>query len=258
VSLENCAAVLETARYKSKADVARLVASLAPKRDVPALVRKLPRVAASSKGPGARHSQRTDAQPSSATVAVSSAAGVITPPMRQPPQVRAGSAPPIPPVTPLAPERYKLQLTISRETYERLQRVQALVRHTLPDGDLAAIVDRALTLLLDDLERRRCGAVGTPRESPRTNDRTRHIPAAVRREVWRRDAGRCAFVGRSGRRCAERAFLEFHHVQPYADGGPATVANIQLRCRAHNAHEARLLFEQAPAVREARPTYAAR
>jgi hypothetical protein len=40
----------------------------------------------------------------------------------------------------------------------------------------------------------------------------------------------------------ERGFLEFHHVAPYALGGEATAANIQLRCRSHNAYEARLYF----------------
>ena len=40
----------------------------------------------------------------------------------------------------------------------------------------------------------------------------------------------------------ETAFLEFHHVVPYADGGAATVANIELRCRAHNQYEASLFF----------------
>jgi hypothetical protein len=29
-------------------------------------------------------------------------------------------------------------------------------------------------------------------------------------------------------------------VQPYAAGGAATAANIELRCRAHNAYEASL------------------
>ena len=60
--------------------------------------------------------------------------------------------------------------------------------------------------------------------------------------MWLRDLGRCAFVSTSGRRCVERAFLEFHHVKPYALGGEATVANIQLRCRSHNAYEARQYF----------------
>jgi 5-methylcytosine-specific restriction endonuclease McrA len=62
-------------------------------------------------------------------------------------------------------------------------------------------------------------------------------PAAVRREVWTRDEGRCAFVGTSGR-CAERGFLEFHHLRPFAEGGETTAANLELRCRAHNAYEA--------------------
>jgi 5-methylcytosine-specific restriction endonuclease McrA len=59
----------------------------------------------------------------------------------------------------------------------------------------------------------------------------------VKRSVWARDGGRCGFVGSEGR-CAERGFLEYHHAVPYADGGAATEANIQLRCRAHNQYEA--------------------
>ena len=92
-------------------------------------------------------------------------------------------------------------------------------------------------------------------QPPAENGRSRHIPAAVRREVWRRDDGRCAFVGRRGR-CRETAFLEFHHVEPYATGGGASVANIQLRCRAHNAYEARLFFGNG-VVRESRTAWGA-
>ena len=66
-------------------------------------------------------------------------------------------------------------------------------------------------------------------------------PSAVRRTVWTRDRGRCAFIGTHGR-CAEAAFLEYHHRQPFAAGGKATVENIELRCRAHNAYEAKLFF----------------
>jgi 5-methylcytosine-specific restriction endonuclease McrA len=70
---------------------------------------------------------------------------------------------------------------------------------------------------------------------------SRHIPAAVKRAVWRRDAGRCAFVGDAGR-CTETGCLEYHHVVPFAEGGTAVVSNIELRCRAHNAHEAERWF----------------
>jgi 5-methylcytosine-specific restriction endonuclease McrA len=157
---------------------------------------------------------------------------------------------------PLAPERYKVQLTISRETYEKLRALQALVRHAIPTGDPAEIFDRALTLLLQDVERRRCAATSSPRDPRRATEGSRHIPAAVKRAVWQRDEGRCAFVGTNGR-CTERGFLEFHHVQPYAAGGAATVANLQIRCRSHNGYEASLFFEsESPTcVREARSAY---
>ena len=79
------------------------------------------------------------------------------------------------------------------------------------------------------------------------HDRSRARRAAVRREVWRRDEGRCAFTGPAGR-CGETGFLEFHHVQPYADDGPATVENIALQCRAHNQYEAALLFAPEPGL----------
>ena len=71
---------------------------------------------------------------------------------------------------------------------------------------------------------------------------SRHIPAAVKRSVWERDNGQCTFVGRNGKRCTSTGWLEYHHVHAYAMGGPATVDNIALRCRAHNAYESRQLF----------------
>jgi hypothetical protein len=33
-------------------------------------------------------------------------------------------------------------------------------------------------------------------------------------------------------------------VEPFAAGGRATIENIQLRCRAHNAYEAVLFFDR--------------
>ena len=44
------------------------------------------------------------------------------------------------------------------------------------------------------------------------------------------------------RQCSARKPLEFHHVHPYAAGGEATIGNIELRCRSHNAYEAELFY----------------
>ena len=148
-------------------------------------------------------------------------------------------------MTPLAPDRYKVQITIGGETLEKLRRAKDLLRHAIPSGDEAAILDRALTALLAAIAQRKFAATETPHASAGTAAGSRHIPAEVRRAVWRRDLGRCAFVGTRGRRCAERGFLEFHHVRPYAAGGEATVKNIQLRCRSHNSLEARAYFGSA-------------
>lgn len=140
------------------------------------------------------------------------------------------------------PAGYKIQFTADQDTYDKLCQAQALMRHQNPYGLIAPIVNRALTLLIADIERRRLGLVARPRRSAKaTAPESRHIPASVRRAVWTRDEGQCAFVGPGGR-CSEHGRLEFHHVQPFAAGGAATVENIQLRCRAHNAYEGELVF----------------
>ena len=65
----------------------------------------------------------------------------------------------------------------------------------------------------------------------------RAIPAAVKREVWRRDRGRCRYVDRtSGRRCGSQHLLQIDHVVPYARGGAAEPNNLRLLCAAHHCY----------------------
>lgn len=47
---------------------------------------------------------------------------------------------------------------VEAPTHDTLRRAQNLLRHAIPSGDLAAIFDRALTLLVADLEVRKAGA----------------------------------------------------------------------------------------------------
>ncbi|MBI4387063.1 MAG: HNH endonuclease [Elusimicrobia bacterium] len=70
----------------------------------------------------------------------------------------------------------------------------------------------------------------------------RHIPSWVRKKVWQRDAGRCAYIGPERIRCGETAWLEWDHIIPWVLGGSSNdPANIRLLCRAHNQSEARRL-----------------
>jgi len=158
-------------------------------------------------------------------------------------------------VKPLSPDSYLVQFTASGDTCAKLRAAHDLLRHTDSNIDIADVVDRALTLLVKQLEATKHAIVSRPRRQRPApgKSRSRRIPAAVRREVWGRDGGRCAFVGTRGR-CTATARLEYHHRIPFADGGPATVENIELRCRGHNAFEAER-WSGADVAREAAPEY---
>jgi hypothetical protein len=211
--------VLAAARYKTKREVEQLVAALRPRPDVPSTVRKLP-------APASRALPLT---PSGEVPFASN--GSDSAPRELPAPARPAR------VTPLAPERYNVQFTVGPATHDKLRRVQDLLRHQIPNGDPALVFDRALTVLLEQLERTKIAAVRTPRSGAPPATGTRHIPAAVKRAVWTRDGGRCAFVGSLGQ-CRVTGLLEFHHVVPYAAGGAATVGDVQLRGRQHNVFEA--------------------
>ncbi len=115
------------------------------------------------------------------------------------------------------------------------------MRSSVPDGDLATILEEAVTEKLEKLEAKRYGKTKNPRknlEETDTSASSRHIPAAVKREVCDRDGYQCAFRDETGRRCTETQRLEFHHIKPYGRGGDHHPSNIELRCRTHNLHEA--------------------
>jgi HNH endonuclease len=147
-----------------------------------------------------------------------------------------------PVIRPLAPERYEIRFTASADMREKLRVAQDLLAHAIPSGDIAQVFDRALTLLVADLSRKKFAATERPRRSRGQSAESRNVPAEVKRLVATPDQRRCTFVAPNGRRCDERRFLEFHHVIPYAAGGQPTVENIQLRCRAHNGYEADLFY----------------
>jgi hypothetical protein len=166
----------------------------------------------------------------------------MAPPLPPASAVEAASVPASvaqpPAVRPLAAERYHVSFTASADTIEKLRLAQDLLGHAVPSGDVSSVFDRALTVLVEDLTRRKFAGTERPRASGNPPGDGRHIPADVRRAVWKRDGGRCAFMGKEGHRCGARRRLEFHHVKPFAEGGRATVENIGLRCALHNRHEA--------------------
>ncbi len=218
----NHQSLLSEASHKSKREVEQIVARVLPRPDVSATVRKLPSKTVPEHSIPASTREtvpaETDGQPFVATA-----------------EAQRGKT------EPLAPGRFKVQFTVGEGTYFKLRRAQDLLRHRVPSGDVAEIFDRALTLLLAELEKSRFAATQHPRKSTTANKRSRYVAVDVRRAVWARDAGRCRFEGPAGR-CTETGRLEFHHVVPYARGGSTTADNLELRCAAHNRYEAEQCF----------------
>jgi hypothetical protein len=241
LSDDNHEELLAAASGRSKREVEELLARRFPRPEVPSLIRKLP-VVRPKPVPTPALTSVTDANALSLDAAGDAQA--LAPPAPSSAAQPTLLPPPVhrPVVTPIAPERYVIRFTADASTREKLRVAQDMLRHAVPNGDVGEIVDRALTALLEDLARKKYAATERPRASRGAAAGSRHVPARVKRAVWLRDGGRCAFLARDGRRCTERGFLEFHHVTPYGAGGQATLPNIQLRCKGHNAYEADLYY----------------
>jgi 5-methylcytosine-specific restriction endonuclease McrA len=264
--------LLRRATHKSKRQIEEMVAELVPRPDIEAAMRRLPvrrheaagpatvspRVGApgtpAGRGaPEARTEVAAEQRPDAARPVTrwheeayghERRPGPVAPTDAGPDlQDRSESilrARPAHPVTvePLAPGRYSVRFTASAQLREKLERLQVLMRHSVPDGDLAAIIDVAVTKELERLEARRFAKTQAPRKDlvqTDTTPKSRHIPAAVRRTVERRDGGRCTYRDRHGRRCTGRHDLEFHHLRPFGQGGSHSPDNLALVCPAHNA-----------------------
>jgi hypothetical protein len=223
--------VLASARGKTKPEIEKIVVRLSPRPDVPPSVRRLPAL-------------RLEASPPAEALVAPVAPAIARPPQPLPEMAVTGAPLPVPraAVTPLSPDRYKLQLTIGGDTLEKLRLAKDMLSHAIPSGDDAALLDRALTALLVDLAKKKFADARKPRRARPTKQGARAPSAAIKRAVWVPDLGRCAFIGATGHRCNERRFVEFHHVDPHVLGGEASVDKIELRCRHHNDYEGRLYF----------------
>lgn len=261
---DNHVQLLGRASGKSKREIELLVAAIAPKPDVPSRMRKLPETGSTRGAPadaalpltsgGAAHELEGDArqvpsapseardsnrEPSRVVPMSTPALGTNSAPFAlEAPRHRGSSRP-------LSPGRYKLEFTAGQALHDKLEQLKDLLRHQVPDGDLAAIVERAVDGLIEKTMKQRFAQTHAPKK-PRAIKRgsrprkvkvnSRYIPRAVVREVHERDAGQCTFVSSDGKRCCARGFLELHHHDvPFAKGGKATAENLRLVCRAHNA-----------------------
>jgi 5-methylcytosine-specific restriction endonuclease McrA len=256
LTAENREGLLARAAHKSKSEIEELVAEVSPRPDVPAVTRRLPdrpgrdavaRLSALD-GVGAavtevRSSGDVTCGPELRLDGVAAQAERPVGPCARP---SLGQAP-TPAVSPLAPGRYKVQFTASAALRDKLERLRGLMRTSVPDGDLAAIIEQAVSEKLERLEALRFARTSRPRKTVAASDtspRMRQIPAAIKRAVFERDRGQCRFEDDRGTRCAAREGLQFHHRHPFGFGGDHSVGNIALMCERHNHRLAEIDYGQ--------------
>jgi len=145
---------------------------------------------------------------------------------------------------PLTADLSRLHITVSRRFLEKLQAARAALSHSRPSASAEEILEAGLDLVLKR-DAKRKGLVQKPRKEnpPKENPPAEsHIPAAVKRQVWTRDGGRCQWPLESGGVCGSTLRVECDHRVPLASGGASTVDNLRLLCRFHNDLAARRAF----------------
>ena len=251
---ENCRELLESAVHRSKREIEALVAKRVPVKAPRMVVRALGVVSGApgsgegsgrgSLAVGGPEGEKLKA-PTVAGVSVSEAGeggsetaargyGASCAALQLPPGEAPGNV-----LTTQPSALFRIHFTADQETVELLQKAQDLLAKSRPAATPEDIMKLALQKMVAELEKAKAEIGRKPKKSPASGgySNSRHIPAQVKRAVWSRDKACCAFLAPSGKRCGGTRYLEYHHVVPYAHGGPATVENIQLRCRAHNVYE---------------------
>jgi hypothetical protein len=146
-------------------------------------------------------------------------------------------------VEPLSPARYRIEFTAGAELKAKLELARDLMTHSNPSSNFAPLIERALDLLIAELQKKRFGATNRPRPA-RSADPGR-ITNAVRREVADRDELRCSYVDGEGQRCNGRAFLQHDHKKPRGLGGDSGANNVRYLCALHNGLEAERVYGRA-------------
>lgn len=198
---------------KSQLQIESFLASYAPKPDVPGRISPL--------------APREQQQQPALTLGTSSPSSAPVPRARR--------------IEPLSDDRFRVEFTASRELRDKLERARELMRHRNPDGDVSAVFECAIDVLLAKLEKERLGKTSRPRRVVREAKRGT-IARAVRRAVFERDGEQCTFESGDGSRCPSRGFLELDHIVARAKGGPDDASNLRVRCRAHNRLHAEEVF----------------
>ncbi len=197
---------------KSKRAVEQLVVSLLPKPDVPDQIRTLPTQPEKITLPGeswSSNSLLSLPQPPISNELLKSSldmggGGGVHGGIQEPANLVLHTTSPLShhdQLQPLSEECVKVSFTCSADFRKKLEQLKALLWHKYPEGRLEDILEKALDTLLQQVApefkfrpRRQSAKQIQPAHS-------RHIPKHIKDLVWKRDHGRCQFLGTDGQQC---------------------------------------------------------
>ena len=125
-------------------------------------------------------------------------------------------------VEPMTSTETRIHITVSPEFVALLKKAKTGQSHVQPNATDEQVLTAGLQLLIEKQEKRKAS-----------------VPAKVKREVRKRDQGKCQWKLESGGVCGSEVRLEIDHVVPRGRGGPSTAKNCRVLCRAHDLEAAR-------------------
>ena len=108
-----------------------------------------------------------------------------------------------------------MHITVTPEFVRLLAKAKAGQSHVQPGATDEQVLTAALELLIAQQEKRRAS-----------------VPPKVKREVMKRDEGKCTWPLANGGTCGSTVRLEVDHVVPRGKGGPSTTDNCRILCQA--------------------------
>jgi hypothetical protein len=234
---ENHREVLAQAANRSKRQIEEIVARLAPLPPVPDSIRRIPPASRAREPVPLLARSPIAARPPAPPAGGPAAASAV---QQQREQRGVMSA--------LAPEMFKVEFTASVAFRDKLEHARDLLRHRIPNGSMAQVLEKALEVLIEQVSKERFATGRKPRPSVARAEKegtSRHIPDAVKRAVYERDGGRCTFTDERGNRCPETGMLEFEHEDGFARTQEHDPKRIRLLCRAHNQYAAEQMYGRA-------------
>jgi hypothetical protein len=237
---ENAAEVLPRFFHASKQEARAVAAELAPRDVLPArvVVTAVPPARASVSAPPSSSPALQLGQPLHP--------GEVPPvPVATTPRLAAPPAPST--VEPLTADLRRLHVTVSKRFTQKLEAARDALSHSHPGADVETILEAGLDLLLERAAKRK-GLVKRPRPAAIPDAgavesaNPRHVPAAVRREVFLRDEGKCQWPLADGGICGSTHRVELDHIVPVGRGGSSTASQMRTLCKFHNDLAAREVY----------------